>query len=429
MAKLLYEYLKNMGYSVFLDVDELKSGPFNERLYEVIDGCLDFLLVLPQKSLDRCREENDWLRYEIERALDDGKNIVPITLEGFVWECVAEDFPASIKRLSTYNDVHMVMQYFDAGMQKILSMLRSEKSGMAINNSSLAKETIRDENLYFSFDNKKELRRLATQQELIKAFEGDIYNRAKRRFDELRILDLGSNNGNFIMDRIGTDERVSKLIGFEYDSDAVAYANDKYGENGKIAFYECDVESEEFIDRLWQSMEDQGVESFNLVNISMLLLHLKSPFKLLKNIRRAVCPGGMIIIKDIDDGLNIAYPDDDGAFARVVDICGRNKTAGFRHSGRQIYTFLKRSGYKNIELENCGLTTIGMSYEEREAFFNTYFSFIPDDLEISVASNPSDGRYKADLKWIKEIYEDLEQRFQDDDFFFSLGFVLYTAEK
>ena len=48
MAKLLYECLKNMNYSVFLDVDELTSGPFNERLYQAIDGCTDFLLVLPE---------------------------------------------------------------------------------------------------------------------------------------------------------------------------------------------------------------------------------------------------------------------------------------------------------------------------------------------------------------------------------------------
>lgn len=429
MAKLLYECLKNMGYNVFLDVDELNAGPFNERLYQVIDDCKDFLIVLPPDSLERCKAENDWLRVEVERALKGNKNIIPITLEGFNWNSVTDDYPESIKRLSRYNDVQIVMLYFDAGIKKILTMLLSQTDKNSVEIPQTETASVRNENRYFTFDDKKELRRLAIQQELIKTFEGDIYTKISERYDELRILDLGSNNGSFIMDRIGKDPKVSKIIGIEYDEQCVAYANKTYGGNGKISFYQSDVESDEFSDKLSYAMQEQNVQSFNFVNISMLLLHLKSPYKLLKAIRKFIAPGGTILIKDIDDGFNIAYPDDDGAFKRVVDICARNKTAGYRYSGRQIYTFLKRSGYRNIKLENLGLSTIGMGYEEREALFDTYFSFIPDDLEISVKNNPDNQQFKADLKWIRGIYDELEERFQDDGFFFSLGTMLYSAEK
>ena len=51
LAQLLYIRLTMEGYSVFLDVESLRSGKFNEALHSQIDECDDFLLVLPQMDL------------------------------------------------------------------------------------------------------------------------------------------------------------------------------------------------------------------------------------------------------------------------------------------------------------------------------------------------------------------------------------------
>lgn len=64
-AKLLRDSLTERGYSVFLDVESLRSGPFNTELYRVIEEANDFLLVLPPGALRRCAEEQDWVRKEI----------------------------------------------------------------------------------------------------------------------------------------------------------------------------------------------------------------------------------------------------------------------------------------------------------------------------------------------------------------------------
>ena len=139
--------------------------------------------------------------------------------------------------------------------------------------------------------------------------------------------------------------------------------------------------------------------------------------------------GGSVIIKDIDDGLNLAYPDEGKKFARAVEICARNDTAGYRHSGRQIYTLLKRSGYRDVRLEKNGLSTINMDFEERSALFDTYFSFILEDLKIMRERYPDDARIKKDLEWYDETYEEMEEQFQDDAFYFTLGFVMFTAKR
>lgn len=103
-ANLIATKLQMVGYSVFLDVETLNSGKFNERLLQVIDGCKDVILVLPPNALDRCSDENDWVRMEVEYALSRGKNIIPIMLAGFEWPA-ADTLPLSLRELPNYNAI------------------------------------------------------------------------------------------------------------------------------------------------------------------------------------------------------------------------------------------------------------------------------------------------------------------------------------
>ena len=82
-AKLLADRLKADGYRVFLDIEALRTGKFNNQLYQVIESCKDFILILSKNSLDRCSNPEDWVRLEILHALKSKKNIVPIILRNF----------------------------------------------------------------------------------------------------------------------------------------------------------------------------------------------------------------------------------------------------------------------------------------------------------------------------------------------------------
>ena len=46
LAQLLYDRLTNRGYRVFLDIESLNSGKFNEKLLEVIEECKDIIIML-----------------------------------------------------------------------------------------------------------------------------------------------------------------------------------------------------------------------------------------------------------------------------------------------------------------------------------------------------------------------------------------------
>ncbi len=423
-ARLIYEHFTNvMGLKVFFDLEELRSGKFNIKLYTAIDESENFILVLPKNALDRCNNEDDWLRLEIAHAISKDKNIIPLILNNFTWP----DFlPENISDLPKFNGVTLNREYFEASMAKLISMLR----GISITSNGIFRSSNQErrENPY-RFLSDRERHRLYVQQQLMTSFDNEVYKNIQTTYKNLYILDVGSSNGDLIMNRLGNGSNVEKLVGLEYNEDVVKSANETYGVPGKIQFFNIDIESSKFCNQLKEIMDEQGITGFNVINISMVLLHLKTPYKLLKNIRQFLTKDGLLVIKDIDDGYNIVYPDEKGEFNRVMEICSRNETSGYRKSGRQIYTLLCRAGYKNIKLEKLGLTTIGMDYDEREAVFETYFSFVLSDLLIMKNRYPNDKRIANDYEWYSKNYEELEEKFHDNNLFFSLGFMLFTAQK
>ncbi len=104
MADSIYQRLKNAGYAVFFDLEQLNAGKFNTKLLAVIEQCQDFIIVLPPHALDRCKDEDDWVRQEVEHAMKLGKNIIPIMLRGFEWP-EPKTLPESLRDLQNYNGI------------------------------------------------------------------------------------------------------------------------------------------------------------------------------------------------------------------------------------------------------------------------------------------------------------------------------------
>ncbi|MBE6246938.1 MAG: TIR domain-containing protein [Bacteroidales bacterium] len=123
-ANLIAEKLRGKGYNVFFDVESLRGGKFNEQLFSVIEGCDDFVLVLPPNALDRCSDDNDWVRLEVCHALACGKNIVPVMLQGFEWP---EPMPKGMEELRNYQSVTATShEYFDMAMDRMSKYLKSK---------------------------------------------------------------------------------------------------------------------------------------------------------------------------------------------------------------------------------------------------------------------------------------------------------------
>lgn len=124
VAGELQAKLENLGYKVFLDVDEIGSGQFPEQIERAISECKDFILVLSPGTLDRCVEEEDWVRREIQQAQNQNKNIIGVGLPGFFMP-EAESLPEPLKPMTTIQVFSWTHEYRTASFAKIAENLVS----------------------------------------------------------------------------------------------------------------------------------------------------------------------------------------------------------------------------------------------------------------------------------------------------------------
>lgn len=82
-ALAVFQYLTACGYDVFFDYISIPSGDFEKVIIENIKGRAHFVVILTPSALERCGEPGDWLRREIETAIDEKRNIVPLLVESF----------------------------------------------------------------------------------------------------------------------------------------------------------------------------------------------------------------------------------------------------------------------------------------------------------------------------------------------------------
>ena len=64
MRSLLKVHLQIRGFSVFLDIERLRAGKFDDNLMNNIRNARNFLLVLTPNALDRCAGDahcRDWI--------------------------------------------------------------------------------------------------------------------------------------------------------------------------------------------------------------------------------------------------------------------------------------------------------------------------------------------------------------------------------
>ena len=121
IARTIKSHLDSQGFKVFLDFDELKDGVFDDRLIDAIEQSKVFMFILSPGSLDRCLNEGDWVRKEIEHAVAAGKHIIPVNPDG-LFKSFPEGLSEPIVEALGRNQHSEVMtgQLFHASMKKMI---------------------------------------------------------------------------------------------------------------------------------------------------------------------------------------------------------------------------------------------------------------------------------------------------------------------
>ena len=82
-ALFVYQDLLINGFDVFFDYESISGGDFETIILDNIRARAHFLVILTPSALERCHEPGDWLRREIETAIDEKRNIVPLMMESW----------------------------------------------------------------------------------------------------------------------------------------------------------------------------------------------------------------------------------------------------------------------------------------------------------------------------------------------------------
>ena len=81
IARISNLAFKNAGYRCFLDYNDLEGGIFGKKLENAVLDAPVFVMILTNDYFARCTQEGDWVRREIELALDNDKIIIPINYD------------------------------------------------------------------------------------------------------------------------------------------------------------------------------------------------------------------------------------------------------------------------------------------------------------------------------------------------------------
>lgn len=100
-ARILNQFLSTAGYRVFFDHESGMTGEFETEVLAAVEIAPVFLMLLTPNCLDRCNNEGDWVRREIERATKFGKVIIPIrpNYDESIFTNLPEGIPDYVMRL------------------------------------------------------------------------------------------------------------------------------------------------------------------------------------------------------------------------------------------------------------------------------------------------------------------------------------------
>lgn len=128
VARLIYNELRNHKKSVFYDIKAMKTGQFDEQIFEAIHNAEYVIAILTPGCLDE-RENEDWMREELGAAIKEKKKIINVMVDGFEFP---EDLPETLAPIKKRHGLHMKAEYIDSCMEALLEQMKRDEETYAV---------------------------------------------------------------------------------------------------------------------------------------------------------------------------------------------------------------------------------------------------------------------------------------------------------
>lgn len=403
-AYLLYKELIGQNFTVFFDLKSLRTGVFPDIIRQNIEDCTDFILIVSDSTFSqRIFQADDWVHRELALALRLNKNVVPVFVNG----TIPDDLPEDIARIKNRQ-----------GLQQIDPNLISENYKKLIDERLVSKPQkmilpwkMRRCSAYdVNYGDEQE--RLSIQSN--NAYLSDMNVLAG--YGGGIVLDVGAAFGTVTVSRF-SDEKYSKVYGFDRSVKCVEYAN--LHSSDKFEFFVADLEASDFRSNMQSFMRERGIKGFDVIFSSLVLHHLKDPELALRNLRRLLVKGGIIIVRGSDDGTKAAYPDPRGMLKTIVDKTLACPNTSDRLNGRKIYSWLIESGFSDVEMFSFMRDTSRMDMDDREDLFRESFSYRLNYFRKEWESHPEDPDKFQEFDEMETLLAMFENEFMKESFWYA----------
>ncbi len=271
------------------------------------------------------------------------------------------------------------------------------------------------------FDTDYEIERLNAQEELLWKAQLPFYS-GFLNGEDMMILDIGCSDGYKTVKEFDRDN-VRKVLALDSAPEAVSKAKANCG-NEKFCFEMGNVEDADFEDRLIDLMKKYDIEAFDVVHLSLVVLHLKDPVRVLSILKKYIGKGGRIVIVEADDDKAALSPDD-YYLRKYNSLLKIDPYMGNRECANNMYIWLNQAGYHNIKDSYAFVQSGDM--ETKKVMFDIYFSSLPVDFEDLCIDDPSNEDYRMAKDWLDENIDDIYEYLLHEATVFSFGVSIFEG--
>lgn len=275
------------------------------------------------------------------------------------------------------------------------------------------------------FQEKKEMERLGVQNALLEGCEAPLFAHLFSARHGLTVLDVGCNDGTKTAARLQSDA-VARVIGLEYNAALAERAQARYGD-AKLSFHAFDAEAPALPARLRRLMEREGIDGFDVIYLSFVLINLRDPAALLAALRHFLKPDGQLVIVEPNDGASSLSGDGAGLLEEFLALLAHDPYAGDRTLASRLDRMLADCGYDKARVWCEGVTARGGETEKKRDIFTTFFSYLPEDTALLRAASPENTEYLAWEAWLAAHYDALRHLILRPDTEITMGLRVLTC--
>jgi ubiquinone/menaquinone biosynthesis C-methylase UbiE len=175
----------------------------------------------------------------------------------------------------------------------------------------------------------------------------------------IRVLDFGCGSGTVTWDRFHEFESISEIVGVDNSHAAIELAREKCGSDNRYRFIQGNLED----------LAD-SLGTFDLIFSAQVLHHLPNPLATAGLLWSILHPGGHLVCRSSDDGLDLVYPPSkDMDF--IMEITPQLRGMSDRQYGRKLFSLFSALAPSpiDIKIETNSLLCASAQETERADYF------------------------------------------------------------